>query len=525
MKPLYFIIALIAVQLLPSRAQLTPQDPVFLAQQYPPQASVFNIGQIITNGLVFDATLTDGTNTATDIVGALVAPVVFNYNGATAAPGNAQDQWGLGLAWPQSIWMPVSTAQSGINGPIFFADAPSVFDFGTNNFTLECWMSSDQLNTGGINVGIGKISESFTGDFYFLGIDSGGMYFSCGLNGGSPGSTIQTLHGGTSPLDGGLHFFVGVRNNGELYAYEDGTLVASGPIATTTTVSPPNGTYFSIGGFGNYSYTSSTAYNHIGTMSEVAIYNRALSSAEVTSNFNVAVASNIPNFANNCFLMQPINNTHPKDLAVAFHGAGFDGNSLIGLGYNYQLISYGILTNGRSYLCINSPAEGWGNPQDVATCSNALQWAISTYGYTNICLLGLSMGALDAAQLVSLTNNFSIPYLYSYDGVFSLSNMYNNPGSGENFSSQIGEAWGVGSSAALQAAVAGFDPLTIPTNNFGNCTIRVVGSLSDTYVPFLTGGGGAFTNYVPWATARISSGNHIDVSNFVLSDLLNWWLP
>jgi hypothetical protein len=77
----------------------------------------------------------------------------------------------------------------------------------------------------------------------------------------------------------------------------------------------------------------------------------------------------------------------------------------------------------------------------------------------------------------------------------------------------------------LKTAVAGRDPLTIPTNNFGGCKIRVVGSTSDTYVPFITSGGGAFASYIPWATVRNSSGNHFDASNFSVSDLLNWWTP
>lgn len=472
---------------------------------------------IETSGLVFYLPLDDGGTTATDVVAGLVAPVNFVFNGAVTAPTTEQDQWGLGVVGKSSLWMPATTAMAGTNGPVFFADEPQ-FNFGTGDFTIECWMASDQLNQGGVNVGVGKVNAAASAgtDQYFLGLDNSGVEFSVG----TIGSTATTITGGSDPLDGGFHFLAGVRQGNEILGYLDGVLVASNSFTGTVN---PTGSQLAIGGYGDYSIVS-PAFNQIGNLDDVAIYDRALSPADLLTNMSIANFRNNPNLAANCYLLQPMQHTNTQKLAVFFHGAGFDGNSMM-FGYNFQNVTAGLLGAGYALLSVSSPANDWGSAAGVAAYTNALGWARSYLNYTNAYGIPGSMGALDALQIAANYPAYDLNHVYLFCGVTSISNLFYHPGSGEDYSNAIYTAWGLTAPSQLATVTAGLDPLTIATNHFVNVTIRAIGSLSDTFVPFLTAGGSALTNGVTWATATNSTGNHFDVSNFNFPDVTNSFGP
>jgi hypothetical protein len=179
------------------------------------------------------------------------------------------------------------------NGPTYStANGGSIVFDGTNDyvvlsrpvqddFTLSCWFKTTQSLTsytsgafqwwqgaGLVDCEVGGIANDF-------GLSLNAAKVSFGV-GGSSDTSIQ------SPLtynDNVWHYAVAtrIRSSGALVLYVDGTLVASGTGGTNSLTTP---TQLRIGSL-------QTGINFFsGNIAQVSIYNRALSAAEVTQNFN-----------------------------------------------------------------------------------------------------------------------------------------------------------------------------------------------------------------------------------------------
>jgi len=147
---------------------------------------------------------------------------------------------------------------------IDFGDPSSgLFDFGTGDFSISLWFKASEVGSNGCisNPVIRKGELSCNG--YTIGIDWGGMNFYANCAG----------IGFAYPNDNLWHHLVGVRYYSGMLFYNDGVLVAqnsSAPVNISSTDSLVIGKPYCAGAAK-------------GSISDVRIYNRALSAAEVAT--------------------------------------------------------------------------------------------------------------------------------------------------------------------------------------------------------------------------------------------------
>jgi len=156
-------------------------------------------------------------------------------------------------------------------GALSFEGSHTYVDSGTDtslnpasgNFSIVAWAKTSATDTRLI---IGKYNGS--GDRYWLGSSSGSAFFDV--------NNVNATHSATTS-DGNWHHFVGTRSGSTITLYVDGVSIAT---ATSGSACAPGGNMM-VGMFGA---NSSFVWN--GSIDEVAYYNRALSSGEVSTLFN-----------------------------------------------------------------------------------------------------------------------------------------------------------------------------------------------------------------------------------------------
>lgn len=150
------------------------------------------------------------------------------------------------------------------------------------NFTVSAWVNPFAPTSGGLP----RIIESDYKTSLFLGLNSTNSAYQAVLNVGS--GSIGTCQTGT-PVTGGVTWqFVAVTYDGanaHVYAFINGTMTDSG--ACPFTYSTPVSKAFRIGGCAISMYCGGTGTGWWdGQIQDVRIYNRTLSSAELTAIYN-----------------------------------------------------------------------------------------------------------------------------------------------------------------------------------------------------------------------------------------------
>ncbi|MBN2481868.1 MAG: putative Ig domain-containing protein [Bacteroidales bacterium] len=153
------------------------------------------------------------------------------------------------------------------------------FDFPANSsFSIECWVQFSDPDFGNPQVIIGKRDSQASGAYWFIGIEKSTGKAIFEVQG--TGDTYQEIKSSAGLSLNVWHHIVGVRdestNTNKLYV--DGSLAASVTYDYTGSFSS-NGSIL-IGAFPNSS--GIPAYFYQGNIDETAIYNRALTQAEIT---------------------------------------------------------------------------------------------------------------------------------------------------------------------------------------------------------------------------------------------------
>jgi hypothetical protein len=173
-------------------------------------------------------------------------------NGATLIP----DRFGIANS---------AYSFNGTNNYISFATVPTT---NVDDWTMTAWVQPASLPEFGIAVSIGY-DDAVYGDGYSFGIS--------GDPAGTSGSQLFALYGGISWYEQGFNFtstsqwyqVVILRSAGVLSSYVNGVLISTG-----IGITPRVPTAFRIGSNNGYNYFN-------GSIDDVRIYNRALSSTEV----------------------------------------------------------------------------------------------------------------------------------------------------------------------------------------------------------------------------------------------------
>ncbi|MFE1646131.1 PKD domain-containing protein, partial [Microbacterium sp. P01] len=170
-----------------------------------------------------------------------------------------------------------TTATQFLGGSTSFA-ATTASESGSDTLTIEAWFKTSST-TGGKIVGFGnKTSTSSTTYDRHIYIDGAGRV----TFGVFPG-VARTISTSTGFNNGQWHYVVGTLSSAGMTMYVDGTRV--GTRADTTSAQTYTG-YWRVGGdtVGSWPNPSSTAYLN-GSISDVAIYNSALTRAQVDAHW------------------------------------------------------------------------------------------------------------------------------------------------------------------------------------------------------------------------------------------------
>jgi hypothetical protein len=181
-----------------------------------------------------------------------------------------------------------ATTFTSTGAPTFTSGTPAFFTFnGSSNFFTSPEVSALNTNTPSVEVWV-KTANTNQNGFWFEKGQVNGQYslFQEGttivwrtLAGGS--STSLTVSSTTHLSTSAWKHVVGTYNGSTKIIYVNGTNVASvGQTGTMTT----NANGMSIGVYGGVN--GSRGYYYNGSLSEVRVYNKALSAAEVLNNFN-----------------------------------------------------------------------------------------------------------------------------------------------------------------------------------------------------------------------------------------------
>ena len=155
-------------------------------------------------------------------------------------------------------------------------------DFGTGDFTLECWAQYDFLNQGsGFNVLVSNGSMSSSGSGLSLG--SSITKFEVRLN---AGTAITKSFGTDNMTIGNWYHLVVTREGTRLKTYRDTTIKSSSIIAS---VNVDTSLPVRIG----RDTTTTRFYQNL--ISDVRLYDRALTSDEVENNYNAGLSAHTNN--------------------------------------------------------------------------------------------------------------------------------------------------------------------------------------------------------------------------------------
>ena len=142
---------------------------------------------------------------------------------------------------------------------------------GTGNFTINVWAS----NTGGANY------RWFLSNWLITGVHMG-MNSASSQFGGYFGDNEELRSDYSIPSDGSWHFYTATRTSGTIKYFVDGierTIVVGNPTNKTNSLS--SGTNTRIGTRGD-----AISQQWLGNVGIEQIYNKALTQAEITQNFN-----------------------------------------------------------------------------------------------------------------------------------------------------------------------------------------------------------------------------------------------
>jgi hypothetical protein len=150
------------------------------------------------------------------------------------------------------------------------------------NFTVECWANAyPQTTTGAaiLSKGVYSLNDSFVFDVDSLSPHHFRFYAR------NAAGTVENCTTTVAP-DSNWHHFVGVcdETDGVLKFYIDGVLVSSTTISSTGGEYEPNYP-MSIGSVQNSSETAAYTLQYVGSVNDVAVYNYALSAAQISAQF------------------------------------------------------------------------------------------------------------------------------------------------------------------------------------------------------------------------------------------------
>ena len=184
------------------------------------------------------------------------------------------------------------TYNSGDGGSIVFdgiddvVSLGNVLNMGLNSWTISCWVKFDGGTSGLMGI-IGKTSYRPNYGRYAIYIDNNNLVAFC-----QPSNGNMIVSTPLAPyLDNNFHNLVVTINRTSLITfYIDGISVGIPyNISGSSSANPISSDNFYIGSYGS-SNGQSPLYFFKGSIGQALIYNRALSTTEVTNNFNVSKA-------------------------------------------------------------------------------------------------------------------------------------------------------------------------------------------------------------------------------------------
>ena len=152
----------------------------------------------------------------------------------------------------------------------------SSLDMDTNDFTIEFWAKTIQVTDSEV------VSKRGTGSYYMFRMKSGTIYFQ--MNDSHSNETIyRKICGCPDYNDGNWHHWVGVKGSGveDLHVYKDGVELSGTYDFASSVGDISNSNAVTIGSRGGVSKW----FN--GTIDEVRIYKRALSTTEVKNHYKM----------------------------------------------------------------------------------------------------------------------------------------------------------------------------------------------------------------------------------------------
>jgi hypothetical protein len=208
--------------------------------------------------------------------------------------GNSASYLGSGINWND-----LSGSNHGtlMNGPLFsagnggsivfdgiddFVSFGNILNMGLASWTISCWVKFD--GGSGLMGIIGKTSYRSYEGRYSIYIDNNNLvaFF-------QPGPSSMIISTPLTPyLDNKFHnLTLTINRSSMMYLYVDGVTVGTPvDVSTTSAMNPNSSDKFYIGSYGS-SDGQSPLYFFKGNVGQALIYNRSLSTQEVTTNFNV----------------------------------------------------------------------------------------------------------------------------------------------------------------------------------------------------------------------------------------------
>lgn len=201
----------------------------------------------------------------------------FNENAGTTASDASGNNYN-GTLTNGPTWT-TGKCSSGINfdGTNDSVNIPSTFGLGANNLSISAWVYIDSALEKGSFVKIGAGSDGFAIGVGGTNFDNTGNNFLILFEG------IRWINTGRTFSIGWHHVAVSIASSGVPEGFLDGT--STGTFSGTNGKLPTGGTSY-IGGYGTRIFN--------GPADEVKVYNKAISSSEVTTDMNACLASPIP---------------------------------------------------------------------------------------------------------------------------------------------------------------------------------------------------------------------------------------
>jgi hypothetical protein len=147
------------------------------------------------------------------------------------------------------------------------------------NISVGCWLFQNNIHTSNVFseiktlVQVGNAGDIGSSSCFYLHLRGSNAFFRY-----QAGVNIAQVSPGIAQEANTWHYYTGVSNNSSILLYRDGVLVGSTPY--TISFSSLGNTNVDIGKTGGFnSYIN-------GNIAQVSIYNRALTAAEVSQNFN-----------------------------------------------------------------------------------------------------------------------------------------------------------------------------------------------------------------------------------------------